>query len=85
LRERPNQSIVLVGHTDSRGSLESNIKLSKERAISVQALLNTQFPDIEPGRINADGIGYLAPVASNQTITGRELNRRVEVILIPVE
>ena len=85
LRSRPTQSVVLVGHTDSQGSLETNIELSKERAISVQALLNTQFPDIEPGRINANGIGYLAPVASNQTNIGRELNRRVEVVLIPVE
>ena len=85
LRSRPTQSVVLVGHTDSQGSLESNIELSKERAISVRALLNTQFPDIEPRRINANGIGYLAPVASNRTITGRELNRRVEVVLIPVD
>jgi len=85
LRVRPNQSIVLVGHTDSQGPLESNIKLSKERAIAVQSLLNTQFPDIEPDRINANGIGYLAPVASNETRAGLEMNRRVEVVLIPTD
>ena len=83
LREQPNQSILLVGHTDSSGSLEKNLELSKQRAIAVQALLHSKFPDIEPNRINADGVGYFAPVASNQTLNGREMNRRVEVVLLP--
>ena len=78
-----DQSIILVGHTDSSGSPVKNLKLSKQRAQAVQAMLLTKFPDIKSERVSYQGIGHLAPVASNATPEGREINRRVEVIIAP--
>lgn len=81
LDENPNQRIAVVGHTDSTGSLGANIALSKQRAAAVRdRLIDTN--KINPKRIQAEGMGYLAPVKSNLTAEGREANRRVEVILL---
>lgn len=79
----PDQSIVLVGHTDSSGSHDKNLELSKQRAKAVRAMFLAQFPEIAPERVASEGLGYFAPVASNATPEGREMNRRVEVILVP--
>ena len=83
LGQNLKQSVVLVGHTDSSGSPDKNMKLSKQRAKAVQAMLLEQFPDIMPERVAYQGIGFLAPVASNDTAKGREMNRRVEVVIAP--
>ena len=77
------QSIALIGHTDSSGSHETNLALSKQRAEAVRSMLLNQFPQISPARVACEGIGYFAPLASNATPEGREINRRVEVILVP--
>ncbi|MBL4767126.1 MAG: OmpA family protein, partial [Rhodobacteraceae bacterium] len=81
LADTPNLHIAVVGHTDSVGSLDTNIVLSKHRATAVRSRLIDSF-DIDPARIQAEGMGYLAPVESNLTAQGREANRRVEVILL---
>lgn len=81
LRAHPGQRIALVGHTDSAGSLQKNIELSRRRAGAVRARL-LQVHGIAPDRVEAEGMGYLAPVASNLTPEGREANRRVEAILL---
>ena len=83
LGENLDQSVVLVGHTDSSGSPDKNLELSRQRAQAVRSMLLGQFPDITPERVAYKGIGYLAPVASNATPEGREMNRRVEVIIAP--
>ena len=83
LGQNLSQSVVLVGHTDSSGSPNKNMELSKQRAEAVRAMLLAQFPDIMPERVAHQGIGYLAPVASNATAEGREMNRRVEVVIAP--
>ena len=83
LNARPDQSIVLVGHTDSSGLHDKNLELSKQRAKAVRAMLLAQFPEIAPERVASEGLGYFSPVASNATPEGREMNRRVEVILAP--
>jgi len=80
LREDPARRVVLVGHTDAEGSLENNLALSRKRAASVRARLVDEL-DVPAGQIDAQGVGYLAPLASNQTNEGRTKNRRVEVIL----
>lgn len=77
----PGYRIVLVGHTDNVGSLKDNITLSERRAGAVRKRLIEQL-DVAPARIDAKGIGYLAPIASNLTPEGRRVNRRVEVILL---
>lgn len=82
LGDHPEQRIALVGHTDSTGGLETNIALSKRRASAVRTRLIDSF-DVDPSLVDAEGMGYLAPVASNLTPQGREANRRVEAILLP--
>lgn len=84
LKSNPRINIALVGHTDSRGALAANISLSKRRAASVLDRL-VKDHGIPPAQLQAEGMGYLAPVASNLSQSGRELNRRVEAILLSAE
>lgn len=80
LDRNPDFGIFVVGHTDNEGSLPSNLALSLQRAEAVvQALVDREF--IEPDRLLAEGVGMLAPVASNDTAVGRAFNRRVELVL----
>ncbi|MDR0810155.1 MAG: OmpA family protein [Gemmobacter sp.] len=71
--------VALVGHTDASGALAGNITLSKARAQAVRKALVALGADA--GRIEAEGVGYLAPRASNLAEEGRTKNRRVEVML----
>jgi outer membrane protein OmpA-like peptidoglycan-associated protein len=72
--------ITIEGHTDSTGSAKYNQKLSESRANSVkQALLSR---GIAAHRINTEGFGQTRPTASNTDASGRQLNRRVEIILL---
>ena len=68
--------VDVVGHADSRGSLEYNQGLSERRAETVKGKLEESFPQVP---ITASGLGETAPVASNDTEEGRRLNRRVEI------
>ncbi|WP_262386370.1 Outer membrane protein A [Roseobacter fucihabitans] len=76
--------VALVGHTDMVGDLDVNINVSRARARSVRARLIEDY-GIEPARLDAEGMGYLAPVATNATAQGRSQNRRVEAISLNVE
>ena len=71
--------VYIVGHTDSVASLESNLKLSQARAEAVAQALVTEH-GIAAARLNARGVGPLAPVASNDAEDGRARNRRVELV-----
>lgn len=79
LAANPARKVALVGHTDASGTLEPNVALSQKRAEAVRARLTTL--GIPADQISAEGVGYLAPRASNQTEEGRRMNRRVEVML----
>jgi outer membrane protein OmpA-like peptidoglycan-associated protein len=81
LAEDPARRVVLVGHTDTEGTLDANITLSRVRARAVRAHM-IEVLGANPAQIEADGIGYLAPRASNSDPDGREANRRVEVVLV---
>ena len=81
LEANPGARVLLVGHTDSKGSRDANFELSKLRAESVAARLVEQH-GVPPERLSAEGIGFLAPRATNRTSEGRQLNRRVEAVLI---
>lgn len=81
LRAEPDLRIALVGHTDNTGSLEGNIALSVSRAQAVRQRLISQY-GIAAARLEARGMGYLAPVTSNATEAGREVNRRVEAVVL---
>ncbi|HRK43535.1 MAG TPA: OmpA family protein [Gemmobacter sp.] len=76
---RPEAKIALVGHTDASGGLAGNVALSEARAGAVRKVLISM--GIKGDRIEAKGVGYLAPRASNLTPEGRMQNRRVEVML----
>lgn len=74
--------VMLNGHTDNTGSPDINRSLSKQRAESVRAALETLAPnDFPNSRFRVAGFGPDRPVASNATSDGRAQNRRVEVIL----
>jgi OOP family OmpA-OmpF porin len=81
LKRRTRLRLALVGHTDSVGDLDTNIALSRARARAVRARLIEVY-GVDPARLEAEGMGYLAPVASNLSEEGRAENRRVEVILV---
>ena len=68
-----------MGHTDSRGGFELNMNLSLERAEAVLEVLVNDY-DVEQAWLKAKGVGFLAPVATNETEEGRALNRRVELV-----
>jgi len=80
LEENPELDVVLVGHTDAEGALDINIALSRSRAQAVRGHL-IDVLGVAPGRLRAEGVGYLAPRATNTSSEGREYNRRVEVII----
>jgi OOP family OmpA-OmpF porin len=80
LKSNPTLQVALVGHTDSAGSLEGNIGLSKRRARAVRDRLINSY-GIPSSQLAAEGMGYLSPVDSNLTEVGRNANRRVEAIV----
>ena len=80
LQANPEGTIALVGHTDASGSLAANVALSERRAEAVGEVL-VQTYGADPARVDAKGVGFLAPRATNQTEEGRQKNRRVEVIV----
>jgi len=79
LQENPQRKVAIEGFTDSVGSDEYNQGLSERRAEAVKALLVRS--SIDPGRVAAQGYGEEYPVAGNESSSGRQLNRRVEVVL----
>lgn len=83
LQQDETRRIVLVGHTDNIGPLERNTDLSQRRAEAVKARLVEVF-EVAADQLETAGAGYLAPVASNATPEGREANRRVEAVVLPV-
>lgn len=79
LKEYPERTVEIDGFTDSTGSDQYNKELSERRAQAVRdALAGMGVP---PDRIVARGYGKQYPVANNNTTTGRQLNRRVEIVL----
>ncbi len=74
--------VDVIGHTDSTGRAEYNQQLSVARASSVTRYLESQ--KVLSQRINTQGMGENAPIASNDTREGRALNRRVEIRLTPI-
>lgn len=82
LTRDPNVRVMLVGHSDNRGALDTNIALSRQRADQVRQVLIDTY-NIAPERIDAAGVGFLAPRASNHTVEGRLKNRRVEAVFLP--
>ena len=74
-----NSNILIVGHTDAQGEDAYNMGLSQRRANSAAAYLRAQ--GVPANRVSTAGRGETEPVASNDTDSGRQLNRRVEVAI----
>lgn len=81
LNQYPQTTLVVAGHTDSTGAEDYNQKLSERRAESVKNALVGH--GVAPGRITTVGYGPSQPVADNATPEGRQLNRRVEIRIVP--
>jgi outer membrane protein OmpA-like peptidoglycan-associated protein len=79
LDEYPDRNVAVEGHTDDVGSVEMNQTLSQHRADSVRSYLMQQ--GIQSRRVTALGLGETQPIADNQSQSGRQQNRRVEVII----
>ncbi|HSC61436.1 MAG TPA: OmpA family protein, partial [Rhizomicrobium sp.] len=79
LKGQPKLSVYIVGHTDSQGGYDYNMNLSRGRAQSVAADLVSRY-GIDKARLKTAGVGFLAPLGSNQTEDGRALNRRTELV-----
>ncbi len=75
----PGLQVQVEGHTDSVGSDEYNQRLSENRAESVRDYLSQQ--GVQPNSISARGFGKTEPIASNDTASGRQLNRRVDLVV----
>jgi len=81
--EKYDQTFVEVaGHTDNKGTEIYNQALSERRAASVVSYLVSR--DVRSDRFIPVGAGELRPVASNDTEAGRQLNRRVEITIVPL-
>ncbi|HEY9421270.1 MAG TPA: OmpA family protein, partial [Thermoanaerobaculia bacterium] len=74
-----DSSILIEGHTDSDGSNEYNLELSRLRAEAVRSVLVAG--GVPAQRIETQGYGETRPIGSNRTTTGKAQNRRVEIIL----
>jgi outer membrane protein OmpA-like peptidoglycan-associated protein len=79
LQAYPGLRVQIEGHTDSTGTPEFNQRLSEQRAQAVQQFLQTQ--GVNRDLVTAQGFGQTAPVASNTTAEGRQLNRRVDLVV----
>lgn len=81
LNKYSNSTVMVSGHTDSTGSANYNLNLSRERAQSVASYLQGQ--GVKASRFEVLGLGSSNPIASNDTAAGRAQNRRVEIKIIP--
>jgi outer membrane protein OmpA-like peptidoglycan-associated protein len=79
LKQNPNEKVVVQGHTDNRGHADYNQQLSQQRAEAVKNALMDR--GISPDRIIARGLGESFPVAGNETESGRQQNRRVDIVV----
>jgi OOP family OmpA-OmpF porin len=79
MKEYPDTSAMIEGHTDNVGKEAANVKLSQRRADSIKTYLVKKF-GIDSSRIKAVGYGPNKPVASNATKEGKQKNRRVRAV-----
>ena len=80
LADHPAVKAMVEGHTDSTGTAKYNQWLSEKRARAVRNMLINDH-GVSPEQVTASGYGQNRPLASNDTESGREQNRRVELVL----
>lgn len=80
LHENPNMRITITGHTDIVGRFRYNTWLSRNRATAVKQYLIDNA--IDENRLKVVAMSYIKPAATNKTDEGRQLNRRVELVIL---
>lgn len=80
LQNNPQTDILVVGHTDSTGTVKHNLDLSIKRARSVRSYLIAA--GVDGSRLSTQGKGETEPIADNSTTAGRAQNRRVEIVIV---
>ncbi|MBL0715033.1 MAG: AAA family ATPase [Desulfosarcina sp.] len=80
MKRKSSLPIRITGYTDAVGNLHYNFKVSEFRANIVRSFLVGK--GIAPGRLESRGLGPANPIASNDTLVGRQLNRRVEIEMV---
>lgn len=83
LEKDPRTAVLVLGHADSVGQIESNRKLSEDRAKAVASIF--RLSGLQRNRLLLKGVGSDMPRAANDSSAGRALNRRVELVLTPQE
>jgi OOP family OmpA-OmpF porin len=81
--EPGSPNVIVEGNTDSIGNRRENMKLSTQRAEAVKDYLAAIDPELPKSQIEAVGMGDQNPIATNKTTEGREMNRRVDVLIDP--
>jgi len=79
LNKYPDTNVLMEGHTDSKGSDDYNLNLSRSRAQAVASFLSGQ--QVNAARFTITGYGEAQPIATNDTEDGQQQNRRVEVAI----
>jgi outer membrane protein OmpA-like peptidoglycan-associated protein len=77
----PKTAVLVLGHADSVGVAADSQKLSQDRASSVAAIF--RLSGLERNRLGMKGMGPLMPRAANDSVEGRKLNRRIEIVMTP--
>lgn len=83
LRHYPGAEITLLGHTDTAGTDAYNVDLALRRAMAVRDYL-VRVEGLDHAHIGVIAFGRRKPIATNDTEFGRSLNRRVEIIVVPI-
>lgn len=83
LKKYPDSNILIAGHTDSDGSEQYNQTLSERRAKAVSDY--TMMQGVSSSRLSVVGLGESEPIATNNTDSGKQLNRRVEIAIFANE
>jgi outer membrane protein OmpA-like peptidoglycan-associated protein len=80
LNKYPDTNVLIEGHTDATGSEEYNLELSRARAQAVANFLAGM--QVDPTRFSIMGYGESQPIASNESVEGRQANRRVDLAIM---
>jgi outer membrane protein OmpA-like peptidoglycan-associated protein len=83
LNKYPDTNILIEGHTDDTGSEDHNMALSKDRAQSVVSYLASL--EVSSPRFSVAGYGEMQPIVTNDTLEGRQKNRRVDIAIMANE
>jgi outer membrane protein OmpA-like peptidoglycan-associated protein len=83
LKKYPDTEVNILGHTDATGTNAYNQGLSERRAASVREHLVAQ--GVSGSRLKTRGYGETDPVADNDTVEGRQQNRRVEIVIVATD